>query len=53
MIGKQEALDADDGRRNRFLQGYSISTHQATNIMSRFLLHELQVETAPLAESGR
>ena len=30
-----------------------MSPHQATNIVSRLLLHVHQVETAPLAESGR
>ena len=31
----------------------SMSTHRGTNVISRFLLHVLQVETAPLVEAGR
>ena len=29
-----------------------MSTHHATNLISRLLLHVLQVETAPLVEAG-
>ena len=31
----------------------SMSTHRGTNVISRLLLHVLQVETAPLVEAGR
>ena len=31
----------------------SMSTHRGTNVFSRFLLHVLRVETAPLVEAGR
>ena len=31
----------------------SMSTHRATNVFSRLLLHVLRVETAPLVEAGR
>ena len=31
----------------------SMSTHRGTNVISRLLLHVLQVETTPLVEAGR
>ena len=31
----------------------SMSTHRGTNVISRLLLHVLQLETAPLVEAGR
>ena len=46
-------LAADNGRRNMFFYKASMSTHRGTNLISRLLLHVLQVETAPLVEAGR
>ena len=46
-------LAADNGRRNMFFYKASMSTHYATNLISRFHLHVLQPETAPLVEAGR
>ena len=36
-----------------FFYKASMSTHHATNLISRLLLHVLRVETAPLVEAGR
>ena len=36
-----------------FFYKASMSTHRSTNLISRLLLHVLQVETAPLVEAGR
>ena len=46
-------LAADNGRRNMFFYKASMSTHHATNLFSRLLLHVLRVETAPLVEAGK